>query len=581
MPLAKGSSQEVISENIRTERAAGKPEAQSIAIAESEARRTAAKDAGPAAGIMFLANGRVLLMRRTDEADNGGTWAFPAGGVEQGESDLQAAVREATEETGYTPDIDDILALRKENDFALFVCRCEQFAPKMNEEHDGYVWARPNLLPQPLHPGVAEAIADCAMDGAAARAPAHVFDALAFGEAWAHDGSARQLDLNGWPEVRGNPLSKVGVFTYGRGKIRGAPDPSKSYEIYRPADELGAQDCIDSFKLIPWIDDHVMLGPTEAGRVPPERKGVQGVVGEDVYFDEAEGTLRGNIKVFGETMKRLIDAGKTQLSCGYTCVYDWTAGVFNGKRYDAVQRRIRGNHLALVQKGRMGPDVAVLDGANALVDHFIFAFDAKDAAMAEEKKDEGKGDTEKKDGDEKKPEGAAEAAPAKEEMGMAEFMKAFAKHMPAIVEHMKSAQMTPEAGGGAAAASATKDGDTDKPGAEKQTPGKDPTETKKENGMDSATTFKTMAAQFAARDALARQVSQHVGTFDHAEMTIAEVATYGCGNLGIKAAAGQEAAMLAGFLQAKGDPAKRPVAAAAMDSANKASFVTKYLSTAA
>lgn len=40
MPLERGSSQATIGKNISTERAAGKPERQAIAIAESEARRT-------------------------------------------------------------------------------------------------------------------------------------------------------------------------------------------------------------------------------------------------------------------------------------------------------------------------------------------------------------------------------------------------------------------------------------------------------------------------------------------------------------------------------------------------------------
>ena len=38
MPLKSGSSQATISANIRTERAAGKPERQAVAIAESKAR---------------------------------------------------------------------------------------------------------------------------------------------------------------------------------------------------------------------------------------------------------------------------------------------------------------------------------------------------------------------------------------------------------------------------------------------------------------------------------------------------------------------------------------------------------------
>lgn len=43
MPLKKGTSKATISKNIRTERHAGKPEKQSVAIALSEARRSGAK----------------------------------------------------------------------------------------------------------------------------------------------------------------------------------------------------------------------------------------------------------------------------------------------------------------------------------------------------------------------------------------------------------------------------------------------------------------------------------------------------------------------------------------------------------
>ena len=56
MPLVKGSSKEAISSNIGTERNAGKPRAQSVAIAFSEARRSA-KKAGRAKRVRELMKG--------------------------------------------------------------------------------------------------------------------------------------------------------------------------------------------------------------------------------------------------------------------------------------------------------------------------------------------------------------------------------------------------------------------------------------------------------------------------------------------------------------------------------------------
>ncbi|MFZ4580907.1 MAG: DUF2213 domain-containing protein [Myxococcota bacterium] len=48
-----------------------------------------------------------------------------------------------------------------------------------------------------------------------------------------------------------------------------------------------------------------------------------------------------------------------EVSCGYTCELDFTPGTWEGQAYDAVQRQIRGNHVALVDKGRAGPSVKV------------------------------------------------------------------------------------------------------------------------------------------------------------------------------------------------------------------------------
>lgn len=48
--------------------------------------------------------------------------------------------------------------------------------------------------------------------------------------------------------------------------------------------------------------------------------------------------------------------GKKELSCGYFCDVEEKQGEWEGQKYDAIQRNIRYNHLAIVHKGRAGPE---------------------------------------------------------------------------------------------------------------------------------------------------------------------------------------------------------------------------------
>jgi len=340
--------------------------------------------------------------------------------------------------------------------------------------------------------------------------------------------TARQDDVNGWFEVKGNPLSKVGVFPYSGAQIGDSQNPDKIYMVYRPVEELADEECINSFKLVPWIDDHEMLGAEANGLTPAERKGIQGVVGEDVYFED--GFLKGNIKVFSDALATLIESGKKELSCGYRCMYELVSGTFNGEKYDAIQREIRGNHLALVDEGRMGKEVAVLD-------HFTFTVDKLEAIMPEENKVE-------------------DAAPT---------LESLAAELVELKEFIKALKPKEEAEHGELPAA----GDEEEAEAEdKEEEAEEETEDKCD-AADSANQIKALQKQVASmkaamsgmdkafltsiskRDELASKLSQHVGTFDHSGMTASEVAKYGIKKLGIKCEAGQETAALNGFLHGR------------------------------
>src|SRR4051812_48159961 len=99
--------------------------------------------------------------------------------------------------------------------------------------------------------------------------------------------SKREEDLNGWTIIKDNPISKVGVFEYSGAQISSDLEPDKIYRVYRPESELSNEDCIESFKLVPWINEHVMLGDMpEDGLTPAEEKGIEGVIGEEVYYKD-------------------------------------------------------------------------------------------------------------------------------------------------------------------------------------------------------------------------------------------------------------------------------------------------------
>lgn len=412
----------------------------------------------------------------------------------------------------------------------------------------------------------------------------------------------RTYDNNGWLEVTDNPISKVGVFDYLGAEI-GAPVPDKIYRVLRPPEELASEATINSFKLTPFIIEHEMLGKHAT---PAEKKGIQGVIGENVYFDPPY--LRANIKIFSDVALSNIDSGKIDLSPGYRSKYEFTSGIYEGQHYDAIQRHLRGNHLALVDEGRTGPDVAVQD-------HLVITIDTKELIRMNEEENK-----EKQTADE----GAftAEQVTALKSI----IAEVIAQTKPSTDENLeeekKSTDANPEEEQKAeeavtAAEVAAEEATTGTPEAVEAAEvaietAVEAIEEAKEH-LDQATTdslnrrikrlkngigtmdeiaslkrkIKRLEAskptmdtgellkQIGERDSLAHKLTPFLGVFDHAAMTKQQVAEYGVDKLGIQCGKGNEAIALDAWMQGRVPDSQKVTVT--MDSAvNNKSILDKW-----
>ena len=148
--------------------------------------------------------------------------------------------------------------------------------------------------------------------------------------------------------------ARTGVQAY-LGSEVGRPDLGV-VRVYRPADEVFSADTLASFSHAPITIDH----PPEM--VTPENWDTYAVgeISTAAGVDRKWVSLPLIVKAKGAI--DAVNGGKRQLSAGYSCRLDWQGGITDeGEVYDAVQRGITINHVAIVDAGRAGPEAKIGD----------------------------------------------------------------------------------------------------------------------------------------------------------------------------------------------------------------------------
>lgn len=128
--------------------------------------------------------------------------------------------------------------------------------------------------------------------------------------------------------------------------------------VYRPEHEVFSKDSLGSFAHKPVTDDH----PPELVNADNWKQYSLGDIGDEVARDGE--FVRVPVKLMDSSLINKIESGKSEISMGYTADIEFTDGVAPcGTPYQAIQKNIRINHLAVVDKGRAGEKCRFGDSA--------------------------------------------------------------------------------------------------------------------------------------------------------------------------------------------------------------------------
>lgn len=155
--------------------------------------------------------------------------------------------------------------------------------------------------------------------------------------------------------------------TVGRGSVilpYQQADGSVRREL-RLDEEVFKPESLATLELVPVTNGHPPRDARSGSRLLDAKSAKAfsvGHVGDKI--ERVDSDIRANLMVTDGAAIADIEAGKRAVSPGYETDLDFTPGEFQGQKYDAIQRNIRYNHVALCEVGRQPGARLRLDSAD-------------------------------------------------------------------------------------------------------------------------------------------------------------------------------------------------------------------------
>jgi len=135
--------------------------------------------------------------------------------------------------------------------------------------------------------------------------------------------------------------------------------PNEIIKVFRSEDEVFHPESLSSFSNKPVTDGH----PPELVNASNSKSFTVGMAGSDISRNGD--FINATLNITDEDAIKGIESGKVEVSNGYLADIILQDGVTeSGLQFDAVQKNIRGNHIAIVDRGRAGSSCRIADNLN-------------------------------------------------------------------------------------------------------------------------------------------------------------------------------------------------------------------------